>query len=119
MSAVLSEVEPLVEKFLESERRQVDVLQDLIGKLRKAPTEDAKVFAELFGLATEMLHVDDLQLARVFKVSRPTIGRWARGESAPHPLGRGPVFQILLKMAETEIRRHSPDRPALRIQRAA
>jgi hypothetical protein len=114
MAAVFAEVEPLVEQFRDTELQQVKLLQGLVGQLKSAPTDNAEAFAKLFALASEMLHADDLQLARVFKVSRPTIGRWTRGESTPHPLGRRPVFQTLLKMVEAEIRKHAPDRPALR-----
>ncbi len=37
----------------------------------------------------------EAELARHLKVSVPTIGRWAKGESAPHPLGREVILAAL------------------------
>ena len=48
-----------------------------------APSEDS--FAHRFNVA----------LARMLKVSPPTIRRWINGESAPHPLGQEAVLRAL------------------------
>ncbi|MBI2450558.1 MAG: hypothetical protein HYV47_03425 [Candidatus Nealsonbacteria bacterium] len=37
------------------------------------------------------------ELARELRVSVPTIKRWAKGESAPHPFGCKPVIEYLKK----------------------
>lgn len=36
----------------------------------------------------QLLMLDDLEMAKLLKVSRPTISRWVRGISTPHPLMR-------------------------------
>lgn len=41
------------------------------------------------------LDLDDVQLARLFQVSRPPIGRWLAGVAAPHPVGRSPILAAL------------------------
>jgi hypothetical protein len=120
MAAVFDDVEPLVQKLRDSETRHVETLRELVQRMKEARLEDDRAFAQLFALATEIFHRSDSELAKELHVARPTIGRWARGESCPHPLSRKSVFQVLLKMADEDIRRHSPERPALaRIRRAA
>ena len=114
MAAVLKDFQPLVDKLREAEARQGEVLRDLIQRLKDAPTDDDKAFANLFALATEILKRSDAELAEELSVVRPTIGRWARGESRPHPLGRKSVFRVLQKLAEDHLRRASPERSGLR-----
>ena len=70
-----------------------------------AAVESADRFAEVFAQAREVLEIDDATLARELRISRPTVGRWARGTSAPHPLGRGPALELLLRHAESKLRR--------------
>ena len=52
-------------------------------------------FTELFVAALNILELDSDQAAKLFKISRLTVGRWTNGVSAPHSLGRVPVFQVL------------------------
>jgi hypothetical protein len=113
MAAVLKDVMPLVEMLRESEIRQIEVLRNLVQRLKDAPTDNDEVFAKLFALATEILKRTDAELAKDLSVVRPTIGRWVRGESRPHPLGRKSVFRVLQKLAEEDVRRLSPDRTSL------
>jgi hypothetical protein len=120
MATMFDDVQPLVQRFRDSETRYVEMLRELVQKLKGARLEDDAAFAHLFTLATEIFHRSDSELAKELRVARPTIGRWARGESCPHPLSRKSVFQVFFKMAEDDIRRHSPERPALaRIRRVA
>lgn len=102
MAAVLS---PPVQKFREAENLHVQALRELIQRLKDAPIDSDDTFAELVGAAAEILQYDDKELARSLAVARPTIGRWVRGESSPHPLGRRSVFKALLEMSEGELRR--------------
>jgi hypothetical protein len=113
MAAVLKDVKPLVDMLRELETRQVAVLRDLVQRLKEAPTDNDEAFTDLFALATEILKRSDTELAKVLTVVRPTIGRWIRGESRPHALGRKSVFQALQKLAEEDVRRLSPDRTSL------
>jgi hypothetical protein len=43
----------------------------------------------------------DLELARMFKVSVPTIARWKAGTTSPHPLAREAVFKAFAKSQAT------------------
>jgi len=81
-------------------------LRSLVAALKAFTEEDTREqFTELFARATRVLEVDDLSLARALRVSRPTISRWAAGKSAPHPLGRKPVFELLIRQAQSRLRR--------------
>lgn len=71
-------------------------LDELVAKLADASSSDADVdFGGLVKAAQRVLELDDGDMARMLKVSRPTIGRWIRGTSQPHPLGRGAIFEAL------------------------
>jgi hypothetical protein len=59
-------------------------------------------FPGLIKLAQKLLKLDDLEMSRLLKVSRPTIGRWVRGVSAPHPLARKAIFDVLAKKARAD-----------------
>ena len=106
MSALAKVLDPEFEHaFLE----RSESLGQLIVTLRRFSADASREdFSRLFQEATTLLELDDLELARMFKVSRPTIGRWARGESAPHPLGRMPVFRGLMQVAQAKLR-HYPN----------
>jgi hypothetical protein len=60
-------------------------------------------FCHAFSLSWIGLGVTDLELAKMFEISRPTVSRWARGEAAPHQIGRRPVLEHLLKLVEERI----------------
>jgi hypothetical protein len=75
-------------------------LDALIAELKGAPNDGSRAeFAAVFDKARRTLEASDLELSILFQVSRPTIGRWARGEAAPHRLGRRPLFDDLIKLA--------------------
>jgi len=108
MAAVLREADFRTNAFAQHENHRVSALRDLIAALRGFKRDsDRATFTKLFCEAITVLELDDLELARELKVSRPTIGRWARGESAPHPLGRGPVLATLVRIADSKIKRHT------------
>ncbi len=50
-----------------------------------------------------MLELEDGELADILKVSRPTVSRWARGEAAPHRLGRMPALQVLIDLVRARL----------------
>ena len=77
------------------------VFTALIEELVPAVANPDKAdFARIFRHAQSVLGKSDLQLSNLFKVSRPTIGRWSRGVTAPHPLLQKAVYETLL--AETK-----------------
>lgn len=58
--------------------------------------------------AQTVLDCSDADLSRMLRVSRPTIGRWKTGASAPHPLGQQAVATTLNALMEAT--RNSPER---------
>lgn len=93
--------------FSEHERTRSGTLAALIDILGRFPEDSTqKDFSGLFAFTQVVLELDDVELARMFRVSRPTIGRWARGDSAPHPLGRKAVFDSLRDVARAKLRHH-------------
>ena len=62
-------------------------------------------FCSAFENALQVLQGDDISdvyVDRYLQVSRPTIGRWARGEAAPHPIGRKPILKAMIKLLEQQ-----------------
>jgi hypothetical protein len=94
--------------FSSHERLRVTILQSLVAALQNFLFEAERAeFSRLFDRAQLVLEVDDTELARVLRVSRPTSGRWARGDSAPHPIGRRPVLLSLAELAEAKLQYHT------------
>lgn len=60
-------------------------------------------FCEVFDLTKRMLGLSDLEVAKILQISLPTVVRWTRGETAPHPVGRKPILEYLLKRVQKEI----------------
>lgn len=57
---------------------------------------------ELFRLAfcssQEFFNLSDNDLAEIFQVSRPTIGRWSSGTTSPHAIGRTFIIHFFQKI---------------------
>jgi len=111
MAAVLEKVQSLKEQnsevrqqFSKLEQRQAEHLRELIQQLKRASTDDDQEFARVFDCAVNLLNRTDVELAKTFGVSHPTIGRWARGEYAPYSLARRAVFDSLIGLAEADVR---------------
>ena len=95
--------------LIEHERTRVQTLQQLLEALGsfEAGSDDDVEFAALFCDAQTILELDDYELGNLFRVSRPTVSRWARGETAPHAVGRKSIFDVLAEQVETRLKRHS------------
>jgi len=121
LSVVNSRPNGLPEAVLsEHERLRVLTLRHLLEALKGFPFEAERAeFSRLFDRAQSVLEVDDTELARALKVSRPTIGRWARGDSAPHPIGRRPVLMTLAELAEAKLKQHTSHRKGVGAQSVA
>ncbi len=89
------------------ETARVASLTWLIAELKAGGAVDKDAFARLFHKAQRVLELDDTEVARALQISRPTVGRWARGESAPHALGRKPALMWLAKQAGHKLLAHS------------
>jgi len=72
-------------------------LDEIAKRLDGAGSFTSVDFSALIRLAQKHLDLDDLEISRLLKVSRPTIGRWVRGDSTPHPLSRKAICDVLAK----------------------
>ncbi len=86
-------------------RRHQEVLATLIEELGNAALDPEQAeFGRIVGHAQKLLGKDDKEMSLLFKVSRPTINRWMRGVTAPHPMLRRAVFDTLLVEAKHALR---------------
>lgn len=85
--------------------QMLPALEELVAKLQAASESEAELdFAGLVGAAQQLLELDDTEMARTLNVSRPTIGRWVRGVSSPHPLTRKAICAALILKARGKIK---------------
>ena len=85
--------------------QMLPALDELIAKLQAAGQSEAELdFAGLVRAAQQLLELDDTEMARVLNVSRPTIGRWVRGVSSPHPLTRRAICDALIRKARGKMK---------------
>lgn len=97
------DIAQLVALVEEVRTRTAAALDELVGKLGAASAADVDYdFGALVKAAQQLLELDDGEMARMLKVSRPTIGRWIRGFSTPHQLGRRAIFDALTQRARAK-----------------
>jgi hypothetical protein len=81
------------------------MLATLIEELGNAALDPERAeFGRIVRHSQKLLGKDDMEMSLIFKVSRPTIGRWVRGVTAPHPMLRRAVFDSLLVEAKHALR---------------
>jgi len=85
------------------------VIEELASGIKLGPRLDRASFAKLFQDARQALEISDDDLAASIRVSRPTIGRWARAETAPHPVGMPGVLKALADMVKKKLRYAAPE----------
>ncbi|MBU1091266.1 hypothetical protein KKA27_00100, partial [Patescibacteria group bacterium] len=59
---------------------------------------DDRLFQELFNLGAETFSLDDDYIARKLDVSRSTVERWKKGETAPVPTIRKTILKRLVEL---------------------
>lgn len=65
--------------------------------------EDRERFVRLVARSMGVLALEDVDVADRLPVSRSAVSRWRRGESAPLPMMRKPVYQFLLRKVRLAI----------------
>ena len=79
------------------DRKRHIVFEGLARELQQAAASPADTdFGKVVSHAQKVLGMSDIQMSVLFRVSRPTVNRWARGATAPHPMLRKAVFDSLL-----------------------
>lgn len=97
------EVRHLEQIILDASQQTADALDQLAVSLGEGQSNDeCPEFFLLMRAAQVIMRLDDTSLSRIAMVSRPTVGRWTRGVSSPHPLGRNALFESLIRMARSE-----------------
>jgi hypothetical protein len=106
MAAVLDRVRDLESAVPDFEEHRARVLQKLIDAVRSfaGNTDDDSAFCSLIKHAQSVLEIEDDELGSMLKVSRTTIGRWARGVTAPHALMQESVLRSIARIAESKLR---------------
>lgn len=91
-------------------------LHELREMANAAPLEDDEAFVRILGLCASVLELTDREIADALLVSRPTVNRWLRAESDPHPAMRRPIYAWIAKEVGRRLRamdlaiRHEPSR---------
>lgn len=87
------------------DRRRQEMLSTLIEELGNAALDPGQAeFGRIVRHAQKLLNKTDIEMSLLFKVSRPTIGRWTRGITAPHPMLQRAAFDTLLVEAKRSLR---------------
>ena len=88
-------------------------LRDLATKLEKADTRDDAAFASLLNESAGTLQLSDIDISKMFDVSRPTVNRWKNGRATPYPPIRRLIYRDLGKLAKDRARAvHASERRA-------
>lgn len=99
------DVDALTRQVDEARAETARALDALVAQLdMAAATDEAFDFAGLIAATKKILSLDDLEMSRLLKTSRPNVGRWARGVCSPHPIARGAVLRALAKEARAKAR---------------
>lgn len=98
----------MTDSSFKQERAHISSLSSLVNDLANAEnrTITNDEFRDTFHKAKQILEIDDQTICRLLKIGRLTMDRWERGETAPHPIGRPPVFNILRKQAVSKLCLH-------------
>jgi hypothetical protein len=102
---LIEDAETQIEEQDQVRVQSLERLISLLGDVQQLDLE-REDFSRFFSLAVRVLELDQETVAREFKISRPTVSRWESGISAPHPLGRKPVFQLFGRLAKAKLRQH-------------
>ncbi|MFM5906286.1 MAG: hypothetical protein ACKOPO_01645 [Novosphingobium sp.] len=105
MAEMSKEQAALEQSASELESRRREMYRALAEKLCLAIADSEGVdFGATFRLSQKVLEKSDLEMSRLFKVSRPTVGRWSRGITAPHPMMRRAVYELLQSQLQERLR---------------
>jgi hypothetical protein len=108
MTDRLETIERFDEAVEQFDRQRQTMLADLIEELVKAGADPERAdFGRVFKHSCRVLGKTDLQMSVLFKISRPTVGRWTRGVTAPHPILRKAVFDTLIGEAKRALKSRS------------
>jgi transcriptional regulator with XRE-family HTH domain len=79
-------------------------LEAFQAELANANLQDSAVFRSILTKTLAALEMTEAALADAIMVSRPTVNRWIRGESAPHMLARQTLVRYLAGQVRGRLR---------------
>jgi len=82
-----------------------EAIIEYVRDVQGADRHDDQAFRRLFAAGMNLLQLLDIDVAREFGVSRPSVNRWRNGINAPHPAMRKPVYTWLEQRANALLRR--------------
>lgn len=98
-------IDQLYEYALVIRAKQTHAISQLLETLEGArESHNAVDFGGLIRVSQRLLEISDAEMARLLKVSRPTIGRWVRGETTPHELTQHSINAELIKKAREKMK---------------
>jgi len=74
--------------------------REYVAALKSADLSDDAAFQALLNQGFVLLRLMDKDIAREFRMSRPTVTRWRNGTNAPHPAMRKPIYSWLAQRAQ-------------------
>lgn len=74
-------------------------------ELTKGDLSDDAVFQFLLKQSELVLGMSDADLAREFRVSRPTVNRWRSGKNAPYFMARKGIIEFLKRKTRSKIKK--------------
>lgn len=91
--------------YAKADETRTLALKAVQKELRQAGVDGSRdTFSRAFANAMHVLELNDLDVAQAFQISRPTVGRWIRGEAAPHAVGRKPILEALARRVATKLK---------------
>jgi hypothetical protein len=84
----------------ETDPREVFIQAVKAVKAQTIGSDDKTVFRILVSSFMETAKFEPVDVARLCKVSVPTVNRWSRGVTAPHPLMRPSIADVMLRRLE-------------------
>ncbi len=81
----------------------MEELEKLKKIMQECDTDDTELFQINFSLCMELLDAEDGEMCGYFGVSRPTVNRWKRGITHPHPVMIEFVYEDLVKLIDIQL----------------
>lgn len=70
-------------------------LTDLLKDIQKDEAIELPLFNEILKNSENLLNMSDVDLAKKFTVSIPTVIKWKNGEDSPHKFIRRPILNFI------------------------
>jgi DNA-binding transcriptional regulator YiaG len=94
-----------VAKFIsEAATLEAQAMQNFARLLEQIDVEQKSEFSTAVRYAIDYHGIAISEFVDEFRVSVPTVSRWARGTSAPHPMARPRIINWIKRMVDTRAR---------------